>query len=54
MYVCMYVCMYIYLYIIFTYICKFKKIKKYAKKINYFVFIINQVKNHGVSKKVVY
>ena len=31
----------------------FKKLnlKKYVKKINYFVFITHQVKNHGVSRK---
>ena len=27
------------------------KLKKYIKKINYFVFIIHQVNNHRVSRK---
>ena len=35
-----------YIYDIYIYICKFKK---YANKINYFVFIIHQVNDHRVS-----
>ena len=27
------------------------KLKKYLKKINYFVFIMHQVNNHGISRK---
>ena len=34
--------------LLYIYICTFKKI---CKEINYFVFILHQVNNHGVSRR---